>query len=180
MLHVVCDQMRHMSCTIWMCCSQLSIRSALGWTYVEWLPYSDIATRWLLCALSLSDLENPISSWFSPKKTCWAGNVGNIALSYSSFASVITDVTSTVTCCSPADRISSSPVSWSVLAVSRLGSSVSLVVSGIWYAFATRMVFNAASIYMWWRSAMEIALAVNIYRTALTYDRGQLFETGYV
>ena len=60
-----CGRYGNMSYTVWMCCSQLPIRSALRWTYVEWLPYSDIATRGLLCALSLSDLDNPISSWFS-------------------------------------------------------------------------------------------------------------------
>ena len=46
--------------------------------------------------------------------------------------------------------------------MSRLGSSVSLVGNGIWYAFATRMVGNAASINMRPQSALYTVLPVNI------------------
>ena len=122
-----------------------------------------IAVRVVIVCFRLSDFLL-IFSRTTAEQTSSTDNVHNNDLFWSYFASVMSDVTSTVGlhCCCPVDRISSLSISESVLAVSRLGSYVSLVGNGIWYAFATRMVINAASINMWPPTALEIVFPVNI------------------
>ena len=78
----------------------------------------------------------------------------------------MSDFTSTLLCRWPVYRVSSSSISESVLAVSRLGSFVFFVGNGIRYIFATRMVINAAYMNTWPQSAQEIVLPLNICRIA--------------
>ena len=69
----------------------------------------------------------------------------------------MSDVTPIVHCYWPLYRVSSSSITESVLDVCHLGSYVSLVGNAILYAFATRMVTNAASISIYQHVATNYA-----------------------
>ena len=120
-----------------------------------------IAVRFTIACFRLSDFLLIISR--TPAyQTSSTDNVDKHWLIVELFRfSYVKCYTNRVSCYWPAHRVSSSSISQWVL-VSRLGSYVSVDGNGIWYAFATRMVGNAASINMRPQSALYTVLPVNI------------------